>query len=375
MLVVFIYLLFTVPTLIKPIPHKIAIDNVRIFDGYTIQPPRTIILADGRISKDKNCQNASHIDGGGRVLLPGLMDAHCHPTTIKHLESLAKYGVTTGLTMSCFTAEMCSSLAKIPGLPDLRFASAPASAPGSAHGNITARIDPKLLINDLSEIPAWMNRQVGFSDYVKVIAETPGFDQTTLNALVSEAKKRGKKTVMHASALEAYVQGIRSGTHHIHHAPLDSPLSLASPWLKNMKRNNQIATPTLTMMRSIALSNRGNDNYTAALLTTRSLHNSHIPILAGTDANEVPGVPAAIAFGSSLHDELDNLVEAGFSNLEALRAATTLPALHFGLKDRGVIKPGMRADLVLIEGNPLENIKALRNIQRVWIGGIEFTGL
>lgn len=72
-----------------------------------------------------------------------------------------------------------------------------------------------------------------------------------------------------------------------------------------------------------------------------------------------------------MHDELENLVEAGMSNLEALRAATVVPALEHGLHDRGAIRPGMRADLFLMDGNLLDDIRATRNIQRVWLAGLE----
>ncbi|EZG67099.1 amidohydrolase [Gregarina niphandrodes] len=51
---------------------------------------------------------------------------------------------------------------------------------------------------------------------------------------------------------------------------------------------------------------------------------------------------------------------------------TTLPAHYFGLKDRGVIKLGYRADLVLIDGNPIDDIKATRSIKKVWVAGQGF---
>jgi imidazolonepropionase-like amidohydrolase len=51
-----------------------------------------------------------------------------------------------------------------------------------------------------------------------------------------------------------------------------------------------------------------------------------------------------------------------------LRAATELAATVFGLADRGVIEPGRRADLVLLDGDPIADIRAIR---RIWIGGIE----
>ncbi len=61
--------------------------------------------------------------------------------------------------------------------------------------------------------------------------------------------------------------------------------------------------------------------------------------------------------------------------VDILRAATSRPAKHFGLLDRGVIEPGRRADLVLIDGDPIANISNTRNIQRVWITGIEYTSV
>lgn len=63
--------------------------------------------------------------------------------------------------------------------------------------------------------------------------------------------------------------------------------------------------------------------------------------------------------------------EAGFSPQEALRAATSLNAKRFGLNDRGLIAPGRKADLVLIEGNPLKSIRDTMSIKAVWRDGYE----
>lgn len=59
--------------------------------------------------------------------------------------------------------------------------------------------------------------------------------------------------------------------------------------------------------------------------------------------------------------------------MDALRAATSLPARHFGLTDRGAVKPGLRADLVLVDGDPIADIRATRQIRRIWCGGTEHT--
>ncbi|QKX56973.1 uncharacterized protein TRUGW13939_04081 [Talaromyces rugulosus] len=128
------------------------------------------------------------------------------------------------------------------------------------------------------------------------------------------------------------------------------------------------------MMRNSAKNKPVKYSFKPAIESVTSIHKAGIPILAGTDSNSAPGVPAMVPFGSSMHDELENLVEAGMSNLEALRSATYLPAFLYGLRDRGAIVPGMRADLILIDGNPLEDIKATRRIQKVWLAGVEYLG-
>jgi imidazolonepropionase-like amidohydrolase len=59
------------------------------------------------------------------------------------------------------------------------------------------------------------------------------------------------------------------------------------------------------------------------------------------------------------------------STIDALRAATVVPTLVFGLDDRGVLSSGRRADMLLIKGDPLQDITATRNVRKVWISGIE----
>lgn len=54
---------------------------------------------------------------------------------------------------------------------------------------------------------------------------------------------------------------------------------------------------------------------------------------------------------------------------EVLTAVTSLPAQVFGLRDRGAIRPGLWADMVLVEGNPVQDIAATRKIRAVWITG------
>src|SRR5262249_23712801 len=98
--------------------------------------------------------------------------------------------------------------------------------------------------------------------------------------------------------------------------------------------------------------------------TARRLQSLGVPILAGTDAPSM-----GVAHGVSLHRELELLVAAGLSPAEALAAATAAPAKAFGLSDPGRIARGLRADLVLLDGDPTADIKATRRIVGVWKGG------
>jgi hypothetical protein len=92
-----------------------------------------------------------------------------------------------------------------------------------------------------------------------------------------------------------------------------------------------------------------------------------VPILAGTDAPN-PGT----AHGATMHEELALLVAAGMSPSQALTAATAAPAAAFHLDDRGRIAIGRRADLVLVDGDPTEDIRATRAIVGVWRAGVPF---
>jgi imidazolonepropionase-like amidohydrolase len=96
------------------------------------------------------------------------------------------------------------------------------------------------------------------------------------------------------------------------------------------------------------------------------LHKAGVPFLAGTDTP--PGV--YIFPGFSLHEELQRFVAAGFTPLEALQTATLNPALFFQMeKDLGTVEKGKFADLVLLEANPLEDIRNTQKIAAVIVDG------
>lgn len=96
----------------------------------------------------------------------------------------------------------------------------------------------------------------------------------------------------------------------------------------------------------------------------RQLIRARVPLLAGSDS-PAPGT----TYGASLHGELALLVRDGLTPSQALAAATSVPARAFHLQDRGWIRPGMRADLLLVKGDPTKDIMVTRNIVGVWKRG------
>jgi hypothetical protein len=107
----------------------------------------------------------------------------------------------------------------------------------------------------------------------------------------------------------------------------------------------------------------GNALFRRNLELVRALRDAGVTILAGSDQ----GVP-----GYSLLREIELLAEAGLTNLEAIQAATSTPARVFGDEDGGRIARGKRADLVIVDGDPLTDIRALRRTRIVIHRGVVY---
>ena len=106
------------------------------------------------------------------------------------------------------------------------------------------------------------------------------------------------------------------------------------------------------------------------LEVVNAMHKARVEFLAGTDTP--PGV--GIFPGFSLHEELQRFVAAGFSPAEALQTATLNPAKFLGMEDRlGTIEKGKLADMVLLDANPLEDIRNTQKISGVVANGRYFS--
>jgi imidazolonepropionase-like amidohydrolase len=385
----------------------VAITNVRIFDGTRMIPKGTVVFQGNRIAAVGAGvlppRGAEIVDGSGQTVLPGFIDSHNHNWG-ESLQRALVFGVTTELDMFTdpdFARQMREEQAKTgaPDRADLFSAGDLATVPGG-HGTEYGMAVPTLTKPE--EAQAWVDARIAEgSDYIKIVIEDgspygrqiPTLDRATVAALVAAAHKRGKLAVVHISTEDGAKEAIEAGADGLVHIFTDRAPEPGFAAL--VKAHKAFVVPTLTVVESTtgtasgkalpddprldpflradevenlrkSFPGHGKLDFQNALAAVRQLAQAGVPILAGTDAPN-PGT----AHGASLHRELELLVRAGLSPTAALTAATAAPALAFGLKDRGRIAEGLRADLVLVQGDPTADITATRDLQRIWKGGHE----
>jgi imidazolonepropionase-like amidohydrolase len=135
------------------------------------------------------------------------------------------------------------------------------------------------------------------------------------------------------------------------------PLQVLANWQKGVKDRDRGATPLLFSLRTSLMQ--------ASLHIVGKMKAAGVPIMAGTDTTAPFVFP-----GSSLHEEIALLVQAGLTPMQALQAATKLPAEFLGkLQTQGTIEQGKIADLVLLDANPLDDIHNTQKIRAVILRG------
>lgn len=385
-----------------------AITNVRVFDGERVLPHNTVVI-DGH---DINAvggpppEGATVVDGQGGTLLPGLIDAHVH-TSVECLQLALTFGVTTELElMGYWTPEQRAEVAADDTVADVRSALLALTAPGG-HPTQWASDDDWVLPTaatprEAAELVA--KRVAEGADYIKVMIEdgavlkSPGLPQMsaeTLAAAVQEAHRLGKQVVAHALTLDATQQAVDAGVDGLAHLFIDRPHT--PEIVAAIADAGMFVTPCLVINAALlghsgaafaadervrgklspewfatlsgTFSSYPEGDLDHVLASVAALRDAGVDVLVGTDAHEHSGPIGGHAHGASVHHELQLLVRAGFTPVEALRAATTVTARRFGLSDRGTIAPGARADLVLVDGDPTTDISATLSIKDIWRRG------
>ncbi len=385
-----------------------AIAGVRVFDGVRVLPEANMVVRDGRIEAVGAGiaipEGLEVVDGAGRTLLPGFIDAHTHSWGDAQRDAL-RFGVTAELDMfgdwnriPTLRAQR-ESLAATPQA-DLWTAGATVTTEGG-HGTQFGFPVPTLGAD--GDARAFVDARVAEgSDYIKLIVEDfsthsaerrlPTITPAQVTDAIAAAQARQRLALVHVASQADALHAVESGADglvHVFHDVAASPAFVAAA-----KQADAFVTPTLSVIAGFAHDGGGAalagdvrlspwldaaqraglaasfpgaprpqalDN---ALRSVAALHAAGVDVLAGTDAGN-PGT----AHGASMHGELALLVRAGLSPVEALAAATSVPARRFGLDDRGRIAPGLRADLLLVEGDPTADIDATRAIAGIWKNG------
>lgn len=370
--------------------------QVRIFNGERVLLDDTVLVEEGTITAVGSHlaipPEATLVDGTGLTLLPGLIDAHTH-TFGPALQQALIFGVTTELDM--FTDWRLAQSMKEQqtageggDLPDLRSAGTVITAPGG-HGTQFGLTIPT--INGPEEAQEFVDARIAEgSDYIKIM-----YDDGKSRGRSFKTMSRETLAAVHILAYQAACDAIEVGADVLAHLFFDQMPDGADIG-RLVANHHACVIPTLTVLESVTGGSGGtalvNDVWLAPYLRREDIGllqskypphgtNAHpryaeaalhqlkavdVPILAGTDAS-MPGT----MHGASLHRELELLVKAGLTPVEALTTATSRPARVFGLHDRGRIAPGLRADLVLVEGDPSHDILATRRIRGVWKRGVE----
>jgi imidazolonepropionase-like amidohydrolase len=387
-----------------------AIRNVRIFDGEKVISSGTVVVQGERIAAVGEDADLSHvteiIDGQGQTLLPGLIDAHFHPNGPEAYGSALAFGVTTVIDMfGQYSASVTkTSLGAVSTRKDDEadaVVSLLITAPGG-HGAEYPNVVTSTATSP-QECQAAVNAQssAGVS-FIKLIYDAgeswspkavPALSREVLASCIEAAHARGLLAIVHTLTLREARESIEAGADGLAHGIVDTPPS--PDFARRVAERGAFVIPTLAAISGAARHRNDEkllkDPRIEAYLSPNSLSNlktsipdgfmlgmkpsvnqealrqlkaAGVPILAGSDCAN-----PQTAVGATLHQELELLVASGFTPAEALAAATSLPSARFRLRDRGRIAPGLRADLLLVRGDPTADILATRDIAAVWKRG------
>ena len=384
--------------------HDVAIRRVHVFDGHkALTGLYDVGLRGGQIAAVSEAPLSAHrdIDGGGGWLLPGLIDTHLHffdfrvvrdPASLRAfvndtapslLENFLQNGITTIKSVGDPTAAILSLRARL-AAGELRgptlFATGNGVTGRDGHpastifgGNpwfracAAGEVDSTQMMRDLVHYLA----QQGV-DAIKLLSEgacacagagsakylwkNPIFPaavelvrlpKDVLRAGVEAAHEHGLRVTVHTVQQDAALEALEAGADGLEHGVTVEPIT--DPALARlMVERGATYAPTLWIHDQVHPHTRPN---------TKLMADAGVRIVLGSDSFCGRG-----KFGENSLEEAELMAAAGLTTQQVLVAATSSAARHLQRADLGVVAPGKRADLILVSGNPIENISALRTL-------------
>jgi imidazolonepropionase-like amidohydrolase len=363
-------------------PEPLALTGARVVsvrDG-TVRSGLTLVLREGRIesvSTSPPPAGVKVLDLRGRHLVPGLVDAHTHLGNQAAARRALESGVTT------VRGSGGSHYADV-GMRELVRRGAVAGPDVLASGyHVRPRVaeeafydhpdlaDLRSGVDTVEELRRMVRANLGRGvDWIKCLAtERAGtadtdprqqvYTEAELRAIVEEAAAKGVPVQAHAHGEEGALAAVKAGVRCIEHGTY-----LSDEALRLMKEKGTYLVPTYTTVVDLvepggdydvpALRLRGAHMLPRLRQAVQRAHRLGVKIVTGADTSYGPGSVTRVA------GEIGAFVEMGMTPLEALRAATSTAAEMLKRETSiGSIEPGFEADLVAVEGNPLEDARAL----------------
>ena len=367
-------------------PAVVVLRHANVADGArgAIATNAAVVIRDGRIAQIESepftpPAGATVIDVGGRYVVPGLIDAHTHISTLANARRALESGVTTVRSASTNNYQDVA-------LRDLVKQGAIAGPDVVAAGVfITPELGETMLADArLGALKDGVTSEAALRAVVRVnldhkvdVIKTRGteraglpntdprkqtYTEQQLAWIVDEATKGGVPVMAHAHGDEGAYAAVKAGVRSIEHGTY-----LADSTLTLMRQRGTFFVPTYITVVDLTrpggdyddpiLTLRGADMLSRLGETVQRAHRMGVKIVTGADTQYGPESLSRVS------GEVASLVDLGLTPVEALRAATTVAADLLGIGGKtGAIQAGLEADLIVVERNPLQDVRALADV-------------
>jgi len=379
-----------------------AFVGARVIDGTgkAAVQKATLIVRNGRIEavgpSVKVPADAQRIDAAGKTIIPGLISAHTHVGEPGQLGVYARYGITTVFSLGgdkeIAIRDQVRSEQQTPALNHARlFIAGPVIGSKTAE---EARKAVEQLAAAKTDIAKFrLDDNLGTS--TKMAPEVYA-------AILEEAHKRGMRVAVHLVTLADAKAVLRLGADYVAHSIRDldvddeaialfkksnahycptlmrevstfiypeKPAFMSDPFLLNGADPREVArvqdAAYLEKMRNDKAALWYKEHLPVALRNLKKLADAGVPVVMGTDT----GLPGRF-LGSFEHMELEYMTQAGFTPMQALVSATSTAARFLHASDQvGTLEAGKWADFIVLDANPLDDIRNTRKVDSVWIAG------
>lgn len=408
--------------------NVISMDGDRVLEDYSVIIKDARIVGIGPRDSTSLSAEATLIDGTGKYLIPGLADMHVHLMNQEFVSALLKTDdpiQPIENMLYLYLANGVTTVRVMAGYPELL-----TLRDAIARGDV---LGPRLIVTTPmfdGKKPIWpapLSLPISNAETARRAvqkAKADGYDMIKVytflgrdayDAVIEEAKKVNLKVVGHVPIAVGQKHALESGQDEITHVEeywrftRDYSDEVVARFTEVTAKSGVWFSPTLTTYRDQmsdgeTVMNRPENRYLDPLILefwatrtlganlsekakarmekqaqilasfmerlVKSMYTAGVPLMTGTDALNPMAVP-----GFSLHSELEEFVNIGIPNDETLRAATTGPAEFMEeTGEWGAVATGSHADLVLLNANPLENIKNTKRIEGVMVRGRWLTG-